>query len=126
MQSRQRKSATLAAEGLLDPSMSGGRLRPVISEIFGELVSSPWRAVRADVKPPSAYHLRRGFSMVTPLRWYGESINRGVRPVDPSVCRCPVESASSVPGLTIAGELLGAAGQRADRFATPQSTAGAR
>jgi hypothetical protein len=122
MQFRQRKSVTLAAEGPVHPLMSGDRLRsPVISEMFGELVSSPRRAVTAGVKPPSAHHLRRGFPMVTPLRWYGERIDPGVRPVRPAVFPRDVESASSVPCLTIAGDLPQAAGHRADRFGTPRS-----
>jgi hypothetical protein len=121
-QFRQRKSATLAAEGPVYPLMSGGRRRsPVISEMFGELVSSPGRAVTAGVKPPSAHHLRRGFPVVTPFPWCGERIDPGVRPVHPAVFSRGVESASSVLCLTIAGDLPQPAGHRADRFGTPRS-----
>ena len=123
MQFRQRKSATLAAEGPADPSMSGSRLRPpVIGEMFGKLVSSPGQAVTAGVKPPSAHPLRHGFPMVTRLRRYDERIDPGVQPVRPSVFLGYVESPSNVRCLTITGDLLQAAGQRSDRFATPLST----
>jgi hypothetical protein len=116
------KLATLAAEGPLYLSMSGSRLRPpVITEMFRKLVSDPGRAVTADVKLLSAYYHRRGFPMET-RRWYRERIDPNARPGHPSVFLGYVGSASSVRFLTITGDLLRAADQRADRFATPLST----
>jgi hypothetical protein len=102
--------------------MSGSRRRPpVIGEMFCELVSSPGRAVTAGVKPPSVHHLRCGLPIVTPLRWYGESIDPGAAS-SPIVFLGYAESASNVPCPPITGDLLQAAGRRSDRLATPLST----
>jgi hypothetical protein len=105
------KSPKLVPEAPVYSSMSGSRLHPtVFSEMFRELVSDPGRAVTADLKPPAAHHLRRGFQMAAPLRWYRESVDAGMRPVHSFVFHGYVESASSVPWLTITADLLRAAG----------------
>jgi hypothetical protein len=79
-------------------------------------------AVTARVKPQYAHHIRCRLPVVTPLRWYRESINPDVPPVHPSVRLGRVESASTVQCLTITRDLLQAAGQRADCFAMSLST----
>jgi len=125
IQLRERKSRKLTVEAPIFSFTSGRPIHPaVISQIFHKLVSSLGLAVPSGVRPPCAHHLRHSFAVGTLLRWYHEGADPGAQLLHLSTFLGHVKPASTAVYLTITADLLQAAGERFERFATPLSTYG--
>jgi integrase len=122
---RQQKSGKLAAEAPIFSFSSGRPIHPgTISHIFQALVPSLGLTLAPGVTPPRAHHLRHSFAVATLLRWYREGTDPAARLLHLSTFLGHVKPASTAVYLTITGDLLQAASERFEHFATPLSMEG--
>lgn len=118
---RARRSGRFQAD---DPLFSFNAGRPVhpctITQTFHHLVSSdPAFAPPPGVAAPRLHCLRHSFAVGTLLRWYRAGIDVGQRLVHLSTFLGHADPESTAWYLTITAELLEAANERFERFATP-------
>lgn len=107
-----------------DPLFSFNAGRPVhpgtITQTFHHLVSShPAFAPPPGVAPPRLHCLRHSFAVGTLLRWYRAGIDVGQRLIHLSTLLGHADPESTAWYLTITAELLDAANERFERFASP-------
>jgi site-specific recombinase XerD len=122
---REQKLGKLAAEAPIFSFSSGRPIHPgTISHIFQTLVPNLGLTLAPGVTPPRAHHLRHSFAVATLLRWYREGKDPAARLHHLSTFLGHVKPASTAVYLTITGDLLQAASERFERFATPLSMEG--
>jgi site-specific recombinase XerD len=116
---RKERGARLAPD---DPVFSFNRGRPLhpgtISQTFHVLVPKLDLQIAPGVAPPTAHHLRHSFAVGRLLRWYREGENPAANLMKLSTFLGHVDPSSTAIYLTITAELLDAAAQRFESFAS--------
>jgi site-specific recombinase XerD len=107
-------------------SFTGGRaINPgTISQTFHALVPKLGITVPEGARAPTAHHLRHSFAVGRLLRWYREDGNPAANLMKLATFMGHVEPASTAVYLTITAELLNAAAERFEQFASPLSSGG--
>ena len=90
-----------------------------VSQTFHALIPQLNLNVFNGVSSPRLHDLRHSFAVGTLLRWYRSGIDPGSRLLPLSTFLGHVSPVSTAEYLTITGDLLRAAGERFERFASP-------
>ncbi len=105
------------------PLFSFVQNRPInpgtVSQTFHSLIPQLKLNVPDGVSSPRLHDLRHSFAVGTLLRWYRSGIDPGSRLLPLSTFLGHVSPVSTAEYLTITGDLLRAAGERFERFASP-------
>lgn len=105
------------------PLFSFVQNRPInactISQAFHALIPHLHLNIPDGVSPPRLHDLRHSFAVGTLLRWYRSGVDPGSRLLALSTFMGHVSPESTAEYLTITGDLLRAAGERFERFASP-------
>lgn len=90
-----------------------------VSQTFHALIPLLKLNIPDGVSAPRLHDLRHSFAVGTLLRWYRSGIDPGSRLLPLSTFLGHVSPVSTADYLTITGDLLRAAGERFERFASP-------
>lgn len=90
-----------------------------VSQAFHALIPLLKLNIPDGVASPRLHDLRHSFAVGTLLRWYRSGIDPGSRLLSLSTFLGHVSPVSTADYLTITGDLLRAAGERFERFASP-------
>ena len=120
MDARESYRGRLASNSPLFSFLSNRSINPgTISQTFHAMVPQLNLVIPDGVSPPRLHDLRHSFAVGTLLRWYRSGIDPGSRLLALSTFMGHVSPISTAEYLTITGDLLQAAGERFERFASP-------